>query len=455
MIYRHLLVCLAIAVSVAAATSGCSEPSVEDHVGGEADEAATAALPPGVVEIPPTVRSNLGISFATVEKRPVVNTLRIPGSFEVDPLARHEYRQMLPGRIEFAVSQYDRVEPGQLLYRFVSPEWPELQHEIIEAEQATASAEAQIEVAEAAEAEARAKLAATRTRVEALASAEVRRAELVALIAELEAALPKLAAESKLARIQLVNARMQHEHAIHRASVATGLAESDLVESVNNDGEPRPRYRAIDAIEVLALQGGMVELLATTNGAYVEAPGLVLTTVDSSNLRFRATALQSDLGRIQTQARATIVPPAIGGADALEATVTVGLEAHPDQRTVALVARPQSMAAWARPGVSGFLEVNTAGDATARLAIPTSAVVRDGLTDVFFRRDPQNPSRVQRVEADLGVSDGRWVVVNSGLRLGDEVVLDGVYELKLATATAGTQQEGGHFHADGAFHDDH
>jgi hypothetical protein len=40
--------------------------------------------------------------------------------------------------------------------------------------------------------------------------------------------------------------------------------------------------------------------------------------------------------------------------------------------------------------------------------------------------------------------------VQSGLREGDEVVLDGVYQLMIATS--GTVEKGGHFHPDGTFH---
>ena len=59
-----------------------------------------------------------------------------------------------------------------------------------------------------------------------------------------------------------------------------------------------------------------------------------------------------------------------------------------------------------------------------------------------------------RCAADLGVDDGRWVEVKSGLTDGDEVVLHGAYELVLASS--GQAQKGGHFHADGTFHaDDH
>jgi hypothetical protein len=41
-------------------------------------------------------------------------------------------------------------------------------------------------------------------------------------------------------------------------------------------------------------------------------------------------------------------------------------------------------------------------------------------------------------------------VVNSGVKEGDEVVLEGVYELKLAGG--GKATGGGHFHADGTWH---
>jgi hypothetical protein len=49
------------------------------------------------------------------------------------------------------------------------------------------------------------------------------------------------------------------------------------------------------------------------------------------------------------------------------------------------------------------------------------------------------------------MNDGRWVAVLSGLRNDDEVVLDGAFQLMLATS--GTIQKGGHFHSDGTFHE--
>jgi len=129
----------------------------------------------------------------------------------------------------------------------------------------------------------------------------------------------------------------------------------------------------------------------------------------------------------------------------------IGLTADADERTIDLVVVPEVRASWARAGVSAHLEVTLAGG-DEELAIPQSAVVRDGTQAVIFRRDPSNPDKVIRMEADLGVSDGRWVVIRSGVKEGDEVVLGGNFQLMLATS--GTAQKGGHFHSDGTFHEE-
>jgi hypothetical protein len=55
-----------------------------------------AAAATNRIEIPAIVRSNIGITFAKVERRQVADTLRVPGSFELKPLAKHEYRLLLP-----------------------------------------------------------------------------------------------------------------------------------------------------------------------------------------------------------------------------------------------------------------------------------------------------------------------------------------------------------------------
>jgi hypothetical protein len=184
----------------------------------------------------------------------------------------------------------------------------------------------------------------------------------------------------------------------------------------------------------------------------------VTTVVQPQRLRFRATALQSDLGVLRDGLVARVVPPtptssgrAVPLRDTMTGSLVVGIEADPTNRTIDLFVTPDELTDWARPGVSAQLEIVTDAAAREELAIPLAAVQRDGLTPVIFRRAPDNPNEVIRLEADLGQDDGRWVELRSGLADGDEVVLDGAFQLMLASS--GSMQKGGHFHADGTFHD--
>lgn len=397
----------------------------------------TAEPPTNRIDIPASVRRNLGITFAKVERRAVADTIRVPGSFELLPRARHEYRLMLPGRIQYEVDQLEKVEAGDLLYRFQSPEWLALQ--------------TRIDLALANRDQAQAKLNALATRIEKLARADFKRADLEAEAAGLQAELTKQEAE--------LEAALSTAASIVNAYAVPAADPRDLLTPVEVDGRPVPRYRTLQWIEARATEAGVVESLAVTDGSFVEETSLVLTTVDPTALRFRALALQSDLPKFEGVETARIVPPQADQRDineAVEATLVVGLAADPGQRTITLYAEPAELRAWTRPGVSAFLEIATASTGGPALAIPRSAVVKDGITHVFFRRDPQDPNKAIRVEADLGVDDGRWIEIQSGLGPNDEVVLEGAYELKLASSQSGTTQKGGHFHADGTFHaEDH
>jgi len=449
---RSTLLCLA------AALAACSQSS-EPAAGGS--DTAEALAPTNRIEIPATVRKNLGITFAKVEPRHVARTLRVPGAFELRSRARREYRMALSGRVELLVDQYERVEVDQPLFRFQSPTWPELLHEILDGEQAIETARAEIEVGQARIDESRRKLELVRERLDALAQAEFKHADLETQASELEASLPRLQAELRLAETHLANANRTREHALHRAATATSIPEMELVVLVPDGDHKTPRYMTIDWIEVRAVVPGVVEHLAVTDGAFVEPPAAVLSTIEPDQVRFRALALQADLPALTGAVTARIVPPRSPGIpfDAgVAATTTLGLEAHPEERTLTLLASPQEQAPWIRPGVSAFLEVELESTGAPALAVPRSAIVQDGLAHYVFRRDPADPNVAIRVEADMGIDNGSWVVLESGVMRGDQVVLDGAYELKLAMQErrggAGGPQ-GGHVHADGTVHDDH
>jgi multidrug efflux pump subunit AcrA (membrane-fusion protein) len=423
------------------------------------------------VDIPAPVRQNLGITFARVERRPVARTIRIPGSFELLPSARREYHAPLDGRVELLVQQFERVEPGKTLYRLDSPGWRDLQRQIADAEGVARRAAAEqesmaiLEQAHARHLESVQKNVQLWTQRighldqirEAGGGRGTDRAQAQSSLAQAQAELAEVMEKGAEHEARQVQLRAEVDAATAQLELLLASAASMLgvpVERLTSADGGAPPWRTIAAIEVRAAVPGSIESIGTTNGAWVDQRAPVLATVEPSLVRFRARGLQSDLGRLSDGLPARIVPPqggSLGARDALRGVLAIGLTADPQERTVDLLVIPEGSAPWARAGVSGFLEIESEGTSPAELAVPAAAVIRDGLTSVIFRRDPKEPDKAIRLEADLGVSDGRWVVVRSGLREGDEVVTDGVYQLMIATS--GSMPRGGHFHADGTYHE--
>lgn len=415
------------------------------------------AANPDRIELSDAVRQNLGITFAKAEMRRVVATLRVAGRFELLPTARREYHADVPGHVQMLVQQFQSVEPGTVLYRVASPEWLKLRQQIQEEQAGIEKARVAVSLAKAALEEARQAVALVQRRIDALAGAEVRRAELETQLAERKNAIPRLDVEVRSKQLELDSAIARFPLTLASAASLINTTPEKLTEMVETPAGAKPRWATIEVIEVKATEAGVVETLALNNGGWVEASKGVLTTVNAKALRFRAVGLQADLGRLRDGLPATIVPPRGGKLETLKplpGKLTLAIEGNSESRTIELVVTPEQLDGWARAGVGAFLEIVVDGSDDPELAIPVAAVIQDELTHVFFRQDPKDADAVIRTEADLGVSDGKWVVVNSGLKKGDQVVVDGVYELKLAaSAKGGGGAPKGHFHADGSYHE--
>jgi hypothetical protein len=461
------------AVALAMFAAACDRGGATTEAPPEQEPAATAT---NRVAIPPAVRSNLGITFATVERRRVEQTLRVPGRFELLPTAVRQYHAMLPGRVALRVDQFDRVEAGDTLFWVDSPAWFEHQramgevHALIKKLGAQlASFDALHEAHRQHASQLERTLAIRAERVDQLASiAEAgggRRQELI------DAQDAVATAEAQLAEVHETDARLEAEEAVLEAELAGAEQTFELLvqAGASMHGQPpawltsvedrRPRWRTLAGITVAASAPGVVDSVLATEGSWADQDMAVLRVVQPNGLRIRASGLQSDLGVLREGLDVRIVPPtptlagrSVGLDQTMRGTLRLGLNADADTRTIDLFVTPDELLPWAGRGVSAQLEIVTDGGARAELAVPMAAVQRDGLTPVLFVRARDNAGEVVRTEADLGMDDGRWVVVKSGLREGDEIVLDGAFQLMLATS--GSVDKGGHFHADGTFHEE-
>lgn len=413
--------------------SGCGSDADHDpHAGHDhGDEPEVAAGPSNHLAIPAVVRRNLGLTFATATYRPVAATVTVPGHFELLPSAQHHYPLPASGRVTVLVEPLERVDEGQLLLRLDSPAWRDLQSDLVDARAARLLADAGLAKARAAQAAA-GELSGAATTIDVY-TADIQAAEAAVT-----------AADERLAQL------------VAQASTLTGLS----VAALQADEDGRPAWRRLQAIPIRAVDTGVVRDVEAASGTWVAAGTEVVHVVHPAALRFRGQALQADLiDGLRDGQPVQIRPPEGKGparrAAAVAGRLRLGVTGDADSRTIdvfvdfdAATAQP-----WMRPEVGALAEVAVAGDpAMDELAIPVRAVIQDGLETVFFRRDPDDPDQVIRTEADLGPSDGRWVTVYSGLGEGDEVVVDGVYQLKLATT--GLDVQAGHFHADGTWHEE-
>ena len=108
----------------------------------------------------------------------------------------------------------------------------------------------------------------------------------------------------------------------------------------------------------------------------------------------------------------------------------------------------------ATPGESVYVTVEADQSETPVSCVPSTAVFRDGMTPSVFVRDEHDADRFVVKPVVPGRSAVGWTAV-TGLAADDEVVSQGVYELRHALpAVGGEKKAAGHFHADGTFHAD-
>lgn len=445
--------------------AACTKAAPDAHDHGPAE----AQAPTNRVAVPALVRNNLGIRFQTVERRRVAATLRLPGRFELLPQGRQEHRTPVAGRVQVKAVPMQRVAAGDVLYEIDAPEWRNSQRRMQDLETNRGVTKARLDAMspllaahEAHEKSLQEAQNVLRARIEqveatqrevggqaeALTAARLQLSQVSAQVAEAAEKHANLIATLTELRAELAAMQQRFSFEVDAASAITGLDANALL--AEDGGEPR--WRKLRAIEVRARRAGIVDHLPAADGSWAEASSLLAQVVDLTQMRFVAHGLQSDLPRLEDGLVARVVPVGATDGAATQGALSIGVAADPQQRTIDLYVDLPTPPAWARPDVAAFVEIETKATAANELAVPSRAVIQDGLQKVLFRRAKDDPDVVIRFEADLGVDDGRFVEILSGLADGDEIVVDGAYELVLATS--GSQQKGGHFHADGTFHSD-
>ena len=382
------------------------------------------------IPIPPTVRRNLGMTFAKAEYRAVTETISVPGAFELLPSAQHHYPLPLTGRIQILVKPLQTIKTGDVLMTIDAPEWRTMQNELH-------NAKAQIDSA------------AT---------------ELIAVKARAKNAQALSQGNNNVFTAQIKSAESKHQAAqqhfaglIAKAASTTGLSNDTLLE---HNEKQTAYWQTLKLIPVLANSAGVVEEIRSSNNTWHESGTEIIHAVNPKALQFHAQALQADLPRLKNGQRVIIRSPD-GHNDSyvhpITGTLRIGVSGNQQRRLVDVyiqLDKDQHQSNWLRPHINCIADIIIDGSSEAEeLSIPKRAIIQDGLSSYFFRRDPRDPDVAIKTEADVGAANDTWVIIQSGIAEGNEVVIDGIYELKLISSKNNTGTDGGHFHADGSYHE--
>jgi cobalt-zinc-cadmium efflux system membrane fusion protein len=225
-----------------------------------------------------------------------------------------------------------------------------------------------------------------------------------------------------------LNAARNKRAAAERLLLTLGMSREELAEVLQR-GEPR------DSIPIRSPIAGRVVRVNKTLGEGVGADESLLEVCDYRRVWAQGFLLEQEAGRIGTglPARVKLVsrPDFLGLGQIVRSAQQIGEQ-------------DRTLSVWVEFGQpEGFvLQRNLLAELTATLsssqsalAVPRSALARDGIRNYVFVQKPDG--LLERRMVVVGRADDRWVEVRGGLQAGEIVAVQGVSEL--ATTYAGVR----------------
>ncbi len=223
------------------------------------------------------------------------------------------------------------------------------------------------------------------------------------------------------------------------------LARADLAGAQRRLGTYR--QGGSGGIAIRAPISGTVAAVSVAPGGFVNEGQALFHIADASRLWLEVRVAESDLGRIGQPTAAAF---SVDGFDktfevsAKEGARLVGFGTviDPVSRTAPLVFEFANPDQRLRIGMAVRANVYS-GSADDAIAVPFASVVDDGGQSVVYVQ--RGGEAFERRAVQLGVRDGDWIEVRSGVAAGERVVSKGAYQVRLA-ATAPAAMGEGHVH---------
>ena len=198
-------------------------------------------------------------------------------------------------------------------------------------------------------------------------------------------------------------------------------------------GQPEDQAEGRGArVTIRAPLSGFVLSRDAVQGQSVDAAHVIATIGDLDQVYFLGRLFEKDLARVRTGA-ATEVRLNAYPSEVFDGKIeTIGRQIDPAARTVTARILVRNHGDLVKVGLFGTARVviGAADARTSRVVVPLAAVTRVADKDVAFVRQPDGDFELHPVT--VGRSAAGRVEILSGLRAGEQVVVDGVFTLKSA-----------------------
>jgi len=349
-------------------------------------------------------------------KRRLVEQLRLPAMVTARPGSLAQVTPPVAGRLLLPAGKSmplvgEKVETGQVL-ALIQPSFSEVGARFVEAEGEVVRARLALEQADLA-----------LKRVERLAKVEA-----------------KSGRELQEAEFALKTAQAKYD---------AGLALQSTYRQASTNVGGQSATANQPAIELRSpIAGTIINQSVAAVGEHITAEKAVFTVLDAATVFVEARVPEASVKRLgATKAASYEVPGETGTFISITGVGTgrlvfVGIQVDAATRTVPLVYEARNPDHLLRVGQSVNLFVETAR-AEDTLAIPSAAIVEeDGRPIAFVQVAGET---FQKRDLTLGIRDGNWVQVLSGITEGERVVTKGAYAVRLASVSSAIPAHG-HVH---------
>ncbi len=179
---------------------------------------------------------------------------------------------------------------------------------------------------------------------------------------------------------------------------------------------------------------GIINEIKATSGQQVEAGTEILSLANLSIVLLEAQVFEKDLPVVRESTRASFTASALSGevytigtADGDGRLVSIGQTVNEQTRTVSVIYEVKNPAQRLRDGMFVEITIDTSGN-TQVLAVPKAAVVTEqGQTFVFVFDGGES---FEKRAVVLGIEGADFYEIKSGLKEGERVVTEGIYQLR-------------------------